>query len=222
MDWSGEWWVVILGPGLVFLVIGILYFTRSRAFTFRSAAAQLGFVAFQGPNPSSAEVRKGFDLFSRGSDGKTANMFADHFSTPSMLLFDFSYQSGLPPQAGARFNQTVAAFAVHLPGVPDFQMTAATALDGPVPAPPAIHLDSHPDFARKYRLRAADEAAVRAFFSGPFLDRLTASDPAATWSVEKAGPWLIVYHHNLLFPPKTIPESWQFVHELANLFLAPR
>ena len=84
MDWSGEWWVVILGAGLVFIVAGTLYLTRSRAFTFRSAAAQLGFIDLQGLNPFSDEEKKGMNLFSRGSDGKTTNMFGDRVASPSL------------------------------------------------------------------------------------------------------------------------------------------
>ncbi len=126
MDWSGEWWVLILGPGLVILVVGVLYFTRSRAFRFRSAAAQLDLIALQGLNPISDEARAG------------------------------------------------------------------------------------------------NEAAVRAFFNLPFLDRLTASDSEAGWSVEKAGRWLLIYRHNQFFAPDAIPESLQRAQALAKLFLESR
>ena len=51
MDWSGGWWRLILGPGLVILVVGIVYFTRSRVSRFRSAAAQVSLIALQGLNP---------------------------------------------------------------------------------------------------------------------------------------------------------------------------
>jgi len=224
MDWSGEWWVVILGAGLVFIVAGTLYLTRSRAFTFRSAAAQLGFIDLQGLNPFSDEEKKGMNLFSRGSGGKTANMFGDRVASPSLLLFDFAYNFALPPHPSARYNQTVAAFKAPVEGIPDFQMTPATALDGAGPqvGPQAIRFDSHPDFGQRYCLRAGTEAAVRAFFGSSFLDRLMTSDPAADWSVEKAGRWLLVYRHNALFSPKAIPESWQHAQALANLFLEPR
>src|SRR5208282_3872654 len=98
MDWSGEWWVLILGPGLVILVVGVVYFTRSRAFRFRSAAAQLGLIALQGLNPISEEDKKGFNLFSRGSGGQMTNLFGDRVNSASRLLFDFADSFGSSPQ----------------------------------------------------------------------------------------------------------------------------
>jgi len=222
MDWSGEWWVLILGPGLVILVVGILYFTRSRAFRFRSAAAQLELIALQGLNPISDEDKKGFNLFSRGSGGKMTNLFGDRVNSPSRLLFDFADSFGPAPQTVAKSQQTVAAFET-LDGIPNFQMIPAHALGGaPLNVgPPPIRFDSHPEFDRRYALRAGNETAIRAFFNPPFLDRLTASDPEAGWSVEKAGRWLLVYRHNQFFAPDAIPESWQRAQALANLFLQP-
>jgi hypothetical protein len=224
MDWTGEWWVVILGAGAIFLVVGALYLTRSRAFRLRSAAAQLGFISLQGLNPFSDEEKKALNLFSRGDDGEMVNLFGDRFDSPSMLLFDFVYSFGVPPNPSVRYSQTAAAFKVHGDGVPDFQMIPATALDATTPkvSPPAIRFDSHPDFAKRYCLRGEDETAVHAFFGSALLDRLTASDAAADWSVEKSGSWLIVYRHDGLFAPKAIPESWQHAQEVANLFLESR
>ena len=222
MDWSGEWWVLILGPGLVILVVGVLYFTRSRAFRFRSAAAQLEFIALQGLNPISDEDKKGFNLFSRGSGGKITNLFGDRVNSPSRLLFDFADNSGSSPQTIAKCQQTVAAFAAPA-GIPSFQMISARALEGaPLSVgPPPIRFDSHPEFDRRYALRADNETAIRAFFDSPFLDRLTAADPESGWSVERTGRWLLVYRHNEFFAPDAIPESWQRAHALANLFLQP-
>jgi len=150
-------------------------------------------------------------------------MFADRLDSPSTLLFDFGYRFGLPLLAGIRYNQTVAAFSARLTGVTDFQLTPATALDRTAPklGLQAIRFDSHPDFGQRYWLRADDETAARAFFSSSFLDRLALSDPPANWSVEKAGRWLLVYRHNVVFSPKAILESWQYARGLANLFLEP-
>ena len=221
MDWSGEWWVLILGPGLVILVAGILYFTRSRAFRFRSSAAQLELMALQGLNPISDEDKKGFNLFSRASGGKITNLFGDRANLPSRLLFDFadSFGSARDGEKG----QTVAAFAAPTDGIPNFQMISARTLEGaPLsPGPPPIRFDSHPDFGRRYVLRAGDETAIRAFFNFSFLDRLKGSDSEAEWSVEKAGRWLLVYRHNQFFAPDEIPESWQRAQALANPFLEP-
>lgn len=118
-------------------------------------------------------------------------------------------------------NQTVTAFAAPADSTPDFRMTPADALDGTPMASDTtpIHLDSASDFGHRYLLHAKDEIAIRAFFSPSFVERLTASDPEANWSIEKAGRWLLVYRHNALFPPQAIPEKWQQAQALAKLFL---
>ena len=221
MDWSGEWWVLILGPGLVILVVGVLYFTRSRAFRFRSAAAQLGFISLQGLSPISEEDKKGFHLFSRGSGGRITNLFGDRVNSPSRLLFDFADSFGVPPQDSATCQQTVAAFAAPESGIPEFQMIPAIKSAGaPLSmGPQPIRFDSHPDFARRYSLRASNQTAIRAFFNPSLLERLMALDPEAEWAVEIAGRWLLVYRHNQFFAPNAIPESWQRPQALANLFL---
>ncbi|MFZ1916624.1 MAG: hypothetical protein WAU58_03555 [Terriglobales bacterium] len=179
------------------------------------------FIALQGLNPISDEDKTGLNLFSRGSGGKITNLFGDRVNLPSRLLFDFADSFGPSVQPGAKCQQTVAAFAAPTDGIPNFQMISARTLeDAPlISGPQPIRFDSHPDFGRRYALRAGDETAVRAFFNLPFLDRLTASDPEAAWSVEKAGRWLLVYRHNQLFAPDAIPESWQRSQALANLFL---
>src|SRR5271166_3306069 len=130
MDWSGEWWVLILGPGLVILVVGILYFTRSRAFRFRSAAAQLELIALQGLNPIRDEDKKELNLFSRGSGGKIANLFGDRVNSPSRLLFDFADSFGISPPTNTNCQQTVAAFEAPRDDIPNFQMIPARALEG--------------------------------------------------------------------------------------------
>jgi len=221
MDWSGEWWVLILGPGLVILAVGVLYFTRSRAFRFRSAAAQLGFIGLQGLSPISEEDKKRFHLFSRGSGGKITNLFGDSVNSPSRLLFDFSDSFGNSPQATAKCEQTVAAFAAPMGGIREFQMIPTRAFEGaPLSCDPQlIRLDSRPDFARRYALRTGNETAIRAFFNLSFLDRLTASDPEAAWAAERAGRWLLIYRHNQLFPPDAIAECWLRAQTLASLFL---
>ena len=54
------------------------------------------------------------------------------------------------------------------------------------------------------------------------VDRLIAVASGAEWSVEKAGAWLLVYRHNVLFSPQSIAESWQRAQAVANVFLEAR
>lgn len=219
MDWANEWWVLILGPGLVFLVVGFFYFTRSRAFTFRSAAAQLGLIALQGLNPICEEEKRLLTVFSGGS-AKITNLFGDRVNSPSRLLFDLA-NSGAA-QALTPSNQTVAAFAAP-ERIPDFQIVPAT-LDGAAatPGPPPLQFDSHADFGRRYSLHVNDEISVRAFFTPSRLDCLMGFDPGLNWSIEKTAHWLIVYRQNVLLSTTAIPDAWQKAQALANLFLEPR
>jgi hypothetical protein len=223
MDWSGPWWLVVLGLGLALLIATAVYARRSRSSGFAAAAAQLGFRAFSDPTPFSPEERKGLNLFSRGYGGKWTNMFADNPETPSALFFDFSYRFGLRFVASVGYRQNVAAFSVRLTSLPDFQLTPATALDRIAPklGLQAIRFESRPEFGRKYWLRATDEIPVRALFTDLFIDHLSTTDPRAAWYVEKTGRWLIIYQHGKSFAPPHLPHFLQASRAMADLFLAP-
>jgi hypothetical protein len=221
MDWSGEWWVLILGPGLIILVVGILYFTRSRAFRFRSSTAQLGFIALQGLNPISDEEKQKFSLFSRGAGGKITNLFGDRIDSPSKLIFDFAANVGSPPSP---CNQTVAAFHVSSDGTPDFQMIPVSVSDriSPGAARQAIRFESCPDFAARFQVYGDNEAAIRAFFTSNLVSHLANFNADTDCVIEKAGRWLILYRPNVLIPPDKIFESWQQLQSLAAPILETR
>jgi hypothetical protein len=223
MAWSSEWWIVVLVFGIGLLIGARSYAIRARRRGLKGASLTMGLGASLRAVPFSRQERKQINLISRGNSRKWSNILADREAEPKQLLFDFSYLFGLPLIAGIRYRQSVAAFSVRLSGIPDFQMTPATTLDRAAGklGLQAIRFESHPDFGRKYWLRTGDETAVRAFFTGPFLDRLATADPAANWSVEKAGRWLVVYRHNVLFPPAAILQFWQNAGALASLFLEP-
>lgn len=223
MDWSGPWWLVVLGFAFALLIGVALYSRRSRRSGLISAAAQLGFIALDRSIPFDKEERKRFNLFSRGFGGKFTNILADNPDTPSALYFDFSYSFGLGLIASVRYNQSVAAFSARLTSLPDFQLAPATFLDRLAPklGLQAIHIESRPDFGKKYWLRSPNEIAVRALFSNAFLDRLAIADPKAAWYVEKNGLWLLVYQHSKSFAPQDLPSFWQAAHAMANLFLTP-
>jgi hypothetical protein len=224
MDWSGPWWLVVLGLGLALLIGVAFYARRSRTSKLGSVAAQLGFRAFSAPPPFSPEERKGFNLFSRGYAGRRSNMFADNPEAPSTLFFDFNYRFGLRFVASVGYHQTVAAFPVCLTNLPDFQLTPATSLDRMAPklGLQAIRFESRPEFGKKYWLRAVDEIAARALFTDAFLDRLSTADPNAAWHLEKSGGWLIIYQHGKSCAPPALAHFLQASRILADLFLIPR
>lgn len=224
MDWSGPWWLVVLGLGLVLLAGAAIYARRSRVSGLSSAAAQLGLTPFPRPHPFSKEERKGFNLFSRGYGRKWTNLFTDNVDRPSVLLFDFAYRFGLLFVASLRYAQTVAAFSVQMVSLPDFQLAPATSLDRLAPklGLQAIRFESRPEFGKKYWLRAKDEISARALFTDGLLDRLAAADPQASWYVEKSGRWLLVYRHGKMFAPQTLPVFMDTARAMADLFLRPR
>jgi hypothetical protein len=223
MDWSGPWWLLVLGFGLALLIGAAVYASRSRRSGFRSAAAQVGFSEFNGPTPFGPDERKGLNLFSRGYGGKFANMFADNLETPSALFFDFTYRFGLRLIASVGYKQTVAAFSARTTSLPDFKLMPATSLDrlAPMLGLQAIRFESRPEFGKRYWLRASDEIPVRALFNDTFLDRLSIADPKATWYVEKNGRWLPVYHHGKSVTPPALPQFFQAAKAMAELFSTP-
>jgi hypothetical protein len=224
MDWSGPWWLFVLGLGLALLIAAAIYSNRSRRSALASAGAQLGLKTLDGPNPFTAEERKGFNLFSRGYSAKWTDMFADNPEMPSALFFDFRYRFGLRVIASVGYSQTVAAFSARLTGLPDFQLTPATSLERLAPRVglQAVRFESRPDFAKRYWLRARDEIAARALFTEAFIDRLSIADPQAAWYVEKSGRWLLVYLHGKTCAPSQFADFFQACRTLASLFLTHR
>jgi hypothetical protein len=224
MDWSGPWWLFVLGSGVALLLGAAVYASRSRRSAFGSTAAQLGLRVFNGPAPFSNEEKKGLNLFSRGYAGKWSNMFVDNPEMPSALFFDFSYRFGLRLIASVGYSQSVAAFSARLTSLPDFQLTPATSLERLAPKlrPQALRFESRPEFGRKYCLRASDEIAARALFTEAFIDRLSITDPKAAWYVEKSGRWLLVYLHGKSCAPSGFTDFFQACRTMADLFLTPR
>lgn len=224
MDWSGIWWVGVLAFGITLLIGAAIYAKRQRSSQLRAAAAQLGFKAYQGPNPFSSEERDGVNLFSRGYGGKWKNIAADNVDIPAIFLFDFTYRFGLRFIASVGYSQNVAAFLAQMTSLPDFQLTPATSLDrlGPKLGLRAIRLESRPKFGKKYWLRAKDEMLVKALFTNALVDGLMACDPQASWSVEKSGRWLLVYRHGKSSTPQALPSFWSSAHTIGNLFLRPQ
>jgi hypothetical protein len=212
--------MVVLGIGISLLIGIAVYTRRSRRSGFGSAAARMGFTAFEGI-PFSTDDRKGFNLFSRGYAGRSTNMLADNLEVPSTPLFDFSYRFGLRTIASVGYCQTVAAFSAGLTGLPDFQLTPATALErlAPKMGIQGFRFESRPKFQKRYWLRAKDEVSVRAVFSDAFIDRLAAADPHAQWYVEKSGGWLLVYSHGKTYPPQALAGFLGATRVVADLFL---
>lgn len=86
--------MLVLAFGLAVRIGTVIYAARSRRSGLSSAAASLGLKALHGPNPFSAEEKKGFNVFSRGYGRKWINMFADNVEAPSALFFDLATDSG--------------------------------------------------------------------------------------------------------------------------------
>jgi hypothetical protein len=223
MDWSGVWWVGVLAFAFALLTATAIYASRQGRSGLATAAAQLGFKVYLGPNPFSPSERKGVNLFSRGYGGKWKNMVADKVDVPSLFLFDFTYRFGLRLAANVSYSQTVAAFSARMTSLPDFQLTPATFLDrlAPKVGLQAIRVDSRPKFGKKYWLRSKDEILVKALFTGALVDGLLVYDPRTVWSVEKSGGWLFVYRHGKSSAPQALRGFWSSAHTIADLFLTP-
>lgn len=223
MDWSGPWWLLVLGLGLALLIGAAVYARRSRRSGLGSSAAQVGLRELNGTAPFSTEEKKGFNLFSRGYAGKWTNMFADNPEMPSALLLDFSYRFGLRFIASVTYSQSVAAFSARVTGLPDFQLTPATSLERLAPklGLQALRFETRPEFGKRYWLRSSEEIATRALFTDTFIDRLASVDPQAKWYVEKSGGWLLVYRHGTLFGPPDLQSFWHTSRMIADLFLHP-
>lgn len=103
-----------------------------------------------------------------------------------------SEKAGAPPDGGPRMS----ARLVLGPG--------GVQLQHPTLAKSKVSFPEHPEFEKRWTLKAADAAAVRQVFTPPALDGFAALDDRGL-HVEKGGDWLFFYRDTGLVQPAKYP-----------------
>jgi hypothetical protein len=190
-------WFAILAIGAVAIALGIAaYFGKKRAEGMEKAATEMGYSYEKKGAPFLQELDKSLHLLNQGSSKNLSNLLR---GPNGQAIFDYHFQTGgVDARTTKNVTQTVAAFRYPSAAFPQFSLgaehwwhKAASAVGYQM-----IRFDTHPVFSKRYLLRGGDETAVRSFFMPPLLDYFQSLPEKPTWSVEAAGPWLLVYQPN--------------------------
>jgi hypothetical protein len=153
--------------GLLVLMMVVIIVTsrkeRERTEALRRVAETAG-LAFQ-PKADVAAIRSLGDvqLFARGHSKRATNLMAGRLGDQPVAVFDYQYTVG----SGKRqltTMQTVVVLPSAKSSLPDLQMAPENPLNRIAEAfgYQDIDIESSPEFSRRYILRGADEAAIRA------------------------------------------------------------
>ncbi len=156
---------LLLGIAAVMAIVLIVVWRKERERTeaLRGVAEAAG-LSFE-PKGDLAAVRSlgEVQLFARGRSGRVTNLMAGRLDAQQVAVFDYRYTTG-----SGKNQRNHAQTVVLLPSVkrslPDLQM----APENPVYRLAEafgfqdIDIDSSPEFSRRYIVRGADEAAIRA------------------------------------------------------------
>jgi hypothetical protein len=158
---------VLLGITFVLLIVVFVVMNRrkerERTETLRGFAETAG-LAFEARSDVAAIRSRGaLPLFERGHSKLVRNVMVGRLGDQEVAVFDYRYTIGSGKQSNTT-DQTVVLVPGAKPSLPDLQM----APENPITRIAEkfgyqdIDLESSPEFSRRYVVRGADEAAIRA------------------------------------------------------------
>lgn len=200
--------IAILGA-----IIGIVR-ERARRKAIRALAAELGLAYLEDPDDALEGELSLLPLFQSGRSRIARNAMHGPIADIEMRVFDYSYATG-SGEDSTRHSHTVTAFCAPGVNVPAFDL-ARDSTPGFLRAlfgTSDINFDEFPEFSKRMRLRAEDEAAIRALFDA---DLAVGMNQADSLSVEAAGEWVIVYAKERRKPAE-IPQLVEQGFELATM-----
>jgi hypothetical protein len=198
-----------LAPAVIAGLIGafvalksILADKRNRALI--DTAQQLG-LKFEGENwaPGSQAPQLETPLFEHRTDEQIRNIMSGTREGLAVSFFDYWYGRG----KGHR-EQTLAAFSQQV-WLPSFELGPRSIIRGM-----GIHFESHPDFAKRFRLSSVDPEKTRELFTPGMLSFLESFDLNSKWRLEGSGLTLVVYRSGKKVGPQ---EFLSFVEETTRI-----
>lgn len=160
-------------PALIFVLALVLFMAvvlvvvwrkeRARTEALKQVAETAGLL-FQ-PEGDVAALRALGDvqLFDRGHSKRVTNLMTGRVGDDHLAVFDYQYTTGSGKNKNTT-SQTVVLLPSAKPSLPDLQMAPENPLNRLAEAFgfQDIDIDSSPEFSRRYLVRGADEAAIRA------------------------------------------------------------
>jgi hypothetical protein len=158
---------LVLFVGLFVLIIAVVIVTwrkeRERTEALRRVAETAGLTF--APKADIADIRSLGDvqLFARGHSKEVTNLMTGRLGDQHVVVFDYRYTIG-SGKSHSTTMQTVVVLPSAKGSLPDLQMAPENPLIKLLEAVgyQDIDVESAPEFSRRYILRGADEAAIRA------------------------------------------------------------
>ncbi len=200
------WWVIFIVIGA-----GALYFgwwvEKKRSEALMRTAMEMGY-QYEPESLIHAQMPQ-MPLFQRGRAQKSKNVLRRQSMNQDAVLFDFEYVTGSGKNRSTH-RATVAAFRNSGTSLPQFQLAPETWMEriGEKFGLQDIDFEAHPEFSKRYVLKAKDEAAARATFSAAAIGYLESLP--ATWNIEGWGEWVILFRAGQRVKPE---EMQQFLNE---------
>lgn len=159
--------VLYLVIGL-FVVIGIVVIVtwrkeRERTEALRGVAEAAGLAFEPKADVSAARSLGDVQLFARGHSKRVANLMTGRLGDQQLAVFDYWYTTGSGKNQRSS-AQTVVLLPSAKRSLPDLQMAPENPLTRLAEkfGYQDIDIESSPEFSRRYIVRGADEAAIRA------------------------------------------------------------
>ncbi len=202
-------------PGMVTLImlpivaIGIVAVIRhalrvGRGEALQSAASGMKFTFLPKADPRLVDRLEHFHLFSQGRRKKITNVLQGRAGDIDVSVFDYRYVTG-GGQHSRSWHQTVILFESDEMRLPNFTLRPENLFHkiGQVFGYQDIDFEAHPEFSKRYLLRAENESEVRRTFSTDVLSFYVSDQKLST---EAAGRQLIHYRAAKRVPPDEIAE----------------
>lgn len=207
--------LVMIGVFVVIAIAGVRLASaaaKRRAEALARVAETLGFTLAAEVAFGSVPGFAAFPLASRGHSRAVRNLLTGRLDGLDLAAFDYKYVTG---SGKHRHTHRLSVVSVALPGarLPPFSLQPESIWNkiGALFGSRDINFDSHPEFSRRYHLRADTEEAVRAVFQDPVLHHFETLDGV---SVEAGGAGFILYRQDRVLEPERMGDA---LHEAVGL-----
>jgi hypothetical protein len=187
--------IFVLAIVLLMVVVVVVAWRKERARTETlKRVAETAGLLFQAKGDLAAVRSLGnVQLFDRGHSKEVFNLMTGRIGDDHVAVFDYRFTTG----SGKNKNttcQTVVLLPSAKPSLPDLQMAPENPLYRLIEAfgYQDIDIDSSPEFSRRYVVRGADEAAIRAALSARATSYFAAHEG---WTVEVRSGSVAIYRN---------------------------
>jgi hypothetical protein len=151
-------------------------------------------------------------LASRGKSQAVHNLLTGRIDGHDLRVFDFKYVTGSGKHRQTH-RQSVVGVTLPAARLPPFTLQPESIWNkiGALFGSRDINFENHPEFSRRYHLRADMEEAVRAVFQDPVLHHFETMDGV---SLEANGNTFILYRQDRVLEPERLGDA---LHEAVGV-----